>query len=175
MPNGPHVQGQPPNVLHQPSPPSSPTAGRRWYVDEIVVAAFAFLGFGGAVLLPLRVGFQSLPPIEVSFLLATGLAALTYRYLGGIQGATYTVGALKLGGTLAALVGIAMLINQQLVRQVQHLQVWQVQGKVVDLKKNPIGLNNADFTVFPGAGHAEPLGDFMRNSSVTATRLERFI
>jgi len=52
-----------------PNPhPSSP--GRRWYVDEIVVAAFAFLGFGSGVFLPLRFGFNVVPPIVVSFLLA---------------------------------------------------------------------------------------------------------
>jgi hypothetical protein len=47
--------------------PSPPREGRPWSMDEIVVAAFAFLGFGGAVFLPLRFGFASVPPIVVFF------------------------------------------------------------------------------------------------------------
>jgi hypothetical protein len=92
------------------------TTGRGWNVDEIVVAAFAFLGFGGAVFLPLRF---NIPQIVTSFLLATGLAALAYRYLGGIPSTSLAVGAVKIGGSLAALVGIAILINSHLVSQVQ--------------------------------------------------------
>jgi hypothetical protein len=142
--------------LRRPEPQN-----RHWYIDEIVVAAFSFLGFGGAVFLPLKFGFDNVPPIVVSFLLATGLAALTYKYLGGIEGASFAVGALKLGGTLAALVGIALLINSQLMKQISHNQIWYVSGRVLDDQKHPVNeLNDADFTVFPGAGHAEQLGDF---------------
>jgi len=81
-----------------------------------VVAAFAFLGVGGSVFLPLRF---HIPPIIISFLMATGLAALAYRFLGGIPGASIAIGALKLTGALAALVGIALVINRDLVNQVQ--------------------------------------------------------
>ncbi|MCI0622194.1 MAG: hypothetical protein L0387_11110 [Acidobacteria bacterium] len=93
------------------SPPS-----REWSLDDKFVAAFALLGFGSAVYLPLRF---NIPPIVISFLLATGLAALTYRWLGGIPGTSFVIGTLKLGGALAALVGIALLINTHLVNQVQ--------------------------------------------------------
>jgi len=121
-----------------------------WYLDEIVVAAFAFLGFGGAVFLPLKFGFSSIPPIVVSFLLATGIAALTYRYLGGIQGASVAIGALKLSGAIAALVGIAMLINHTLVSQVQPYQVWEVSGQVTKDAGEPIEpLDVKDFDVEP--------------------------
>jgi hypothetical protein len=112
-------------------------------MDEIVVSAFAFLGIGGGVFLPLQYGFGKIPPITASFLLATGLAALTYRYLGGIQGASFTVGTLKMGGALAALVGIAMLINHSLVPQVPPppppppaYQIWEVTGQVTDESGN---------------------------------------
>jgi len=129
-----------------------------WYVDEIVVAAFAFLGIGGAVFLPLR---YALAPIVVSYLLATGLAALTYKYLGGIESSSaFAVGALRLTGSLGALVGIAMLINSQLVSQT-NVQVWYLRGKVVTANKEVIDeLKDADFTVFPANAHAEQLGDF---------------
>jgi hypothetical protein len=154
----------PPSVdLPEPTDPSKPpkTPTRQWYIDEIIVAAFAFLGVGGAVFLPLHYGFASVPPIVVSFLLATGLAALTYRFLGGIQGASFTVGTLKLGGALAALVGIAWFVNGRLVPQVQTLQVWDVYGKVVTQNKDPINqLVGADFTMFPANATPAPNGDF---------------
>jgi hypothetical protein len=85
-------------------------------MDEIVVAAFAFLGFGGAIFLPLRF---NIPPIVTSVLLATGLAALTYRYLGGIPATTLSVGVVKVGGSLAALLGVAILIHGYLAKEVQ--------------------------------------------------------
>ncbi len=108
---------QNPSATNPPQPPTPVAPARRgWNIDEIVVAAFAFLGFGGAVFLPLRF---NIPPIVISFLLATGLAALAYRYLGGIPVASLAVGALKLGGSLAALVGIAILIDGYLVKEVQ--------------------------------------------------------
>jgi hypothetical protein len=142
-------------------PPDSPK--RQWYLDEIVVAAFAFLGVGGAVFLPLRYGFGSVPPIVVSMLLATGLAALTYRYLGGITpGTSFKIGTLKLGGTLAALVGIAWFINGQMVNQVQVLQVWDVYGTVVkEGKQEPINeLVDADFQLSRADVKPESNGDF---------------
>ena len=137
---------------------------RQWYVDEIVVASFAFLGVGGAVFLPLRYGFAAVPPIVVSFLLATGLAALTYRYLGGIQGASFTVGTLKLGGALAALVGIAWFINGQLLPQVQpppEAQVWELHGTVTDENQAAIQqLGPDDFKLTPGNTRVDPGGNF---------------
>lgn len=130
---------------------------RTWSTDDTVVAAFALLGFGGAVFLPLA---YNVPPIVTSFLLATGLAALTYRYLGGIGGASFAIGALKLTGTLGAMVGIALLINNQLVYQTT-VQVWELHGKVLNQNKDAIDpLNDADFSVFPVNAHAGKLGDF---------------
>lgn len=98
------------------TPPPNPSAPRKWPLDDIVVVVFALFGFAGAVFLPLR---YNIPPIVTSFLLATGLAALAYRFLGGIPGSSIVIGALKLGGSLAALVGIAIVINGYLVTQVQ--------------------------------------------------------
>jgi len=141
--------GDPKNVspsaeVDPPAPGPEPPR-RAWYVDEIVVSAFAFLGIGGGVFLPLEYGFDKIPPITASFLLATGLAALTYRYLGGIEGASFTVGTLKLGGALAALVGIAMLINNSLTPWVRPpiqpppaYQIWTVTGQVTNESGNPI-------------------------------------
>jgi hypothetical protein len=122
--------------------------GRSWNMDEIVVAAFAIFGVVGGVFLPLRF---DIPPITTSFLLATGLAALAYRFLGGIPGTSITVGALKLGGALAALVGIALIINNILARQLpQPHEVWQVSGQVVDEQGVPIPyFDPSDISIVP--------------------------
>jgi len=141
-------------------PPGGPDADqiRHWYLDEIVVAAFAFLGLAGGVLLPLR---YPVPPITTSFLLATGLAALAYRYLGGIQGATFSVGALKLGGALAALVGIALLINQTLVKQSRGLEIYEVSGQLIGDGGHPIQpLDAKDIAVNPPLYQELPNGKF---------------
>jgi hypothetical protein len=130
-------------------------------IDEIIVTAFAIFGVAGAVFLPLAFGFNKVPPIVVSFLLATGLAALAYRYLGGIQGASFGVGALKLGGSLGALAGIALLINQFLPTQVTPYQVWQVSGQVVQDTGQPVEpLGIADFALDPEAFHHGDAGSF---------------
>jgi hypothetical protein len=115
---------------HQQAPATR--AKRGWSADEIVVASFAFLGVGVGAFLSLR---PNVPPITASILLATGLAALAYRYLGGVEGSSFSVGALKLTGALAALVGIALLINSKLSSQVlPRYQAWEVSGQVIDEK-----------------------------------------
>jgi hypothetical protein len=145
----------------EPQAAAEAPAGRHWYIDEVIVAAFAFLGVGGAVFLPLH---YSIPPITTSFLLATGLAALTYRFLGGIQGASFTVGSLKLGGALAALVGIAMLIDHALAAELAaepQREVWQVSGQVLDDQGNPIQVfDPGDIAIQPSTVHTGLEGKF---------------
>jgi hypothetical protein len=92
--------------------------------DDIIIVFFALLGIIGSVVL-----YQttSAPPIIVSFFLATGVSSLVYRYLGGIQGASITWGAVKLTGTAAALVGIALGVNKYL--EVQTLELVSAEGR----------------------------------------------
>jgi hypothetical protein len=141
---------------------------RHWYVDEIIVASFAFLGVGGGVFLPLR---YPIPPITTSFLLATGLAALTYRFLGGIQGASFTVGSLKLGGALAALVGIALLIDHaQVAEQPVPHQAYQLTGVVVDDKGQPVPkLDLSNFTLTPPTIYPNPNGNDFKLTFTTGS------
>jgi hypothetical protein len=91
------------------------TTNRSWSGDDIFVAAIACLGFGSAIFLPIRF---TIPPIVISILLATGIAALAYRFLGGVSGASITVGAAKLTGAVAVLVGVATFIHADLVKEV---------------------------------------------------------
>lgn len=143
----------------KPRARAATTGGRTWYIDEIVVAAFAIFGVAGGVFLPLR---YDIPPITTSFLLATGLAALAYRFLGGIPGTSLTVGALKLGGALAALVGIALIINNYMVGQLpKPHEVWQVSGQVLDPQGNPIEVfEPGDIAVSPATIHTGIDGKF---------------
>jgi hypothetical protein len=99
------------------TPPQTP-AGKlpKLSADDIVVVVFAGIGLGGGIVLAL---WTTAPPIITSFLFSTGIAALIYRFLGGIQGTSFRVGALKLTGTAAFLVGIALLINPYLVAQLR--------------------------------------------------------
>lgn len=57
------------------------------------------------------------PPMLVSILLGIGTAALTYRYLGGTRGSEFQVGALKVAGSAAMLLGTAAFANWGLADQ----------------------------------------------------------
>jgi hypothetical protein len=168
---------------------------RPWSTDDTIVVLFALLGLVGGVILPVLL--PSAPPITTSFLLATGLAALTYRFLGGIQASSVTVGALKLGGSLAALVGVAMLINQNMVNQInqtaqteldkanqkiklQQLQqqaaqlqrAYEVKGFVNDERGQPALLSQRNFSLSPENFYYDPSGGQFRISFTTGTDLD---
>jgi hypothetical protein len=134
-------------------------ASRPWTMDDVFVAVFALLGVGGAVFLPLR--FEGFSPTITSFLLATGLAALTYRYLGGVQGASFSMGTLKLGGALAALVGIGLLVHNTMASDARY-QDWQVTGVVNGANGQPIGniLFPTDFSTNPSHIDLDGSGGF---------------
>ncbi len=92
-------------------PPREPSKGLS--SEDKVIIFFAIFGFVGGIILSML----SLPPIIVAVFLAVGIASLVYRFLGGIQGAKlYTMG-IKLGGSLGALIGCALLINTYLQEQ----------------------------------------------------------
>jgi hypothetical protein len=154
---GPPVADPSANAPAGPRRKSSSHDRRPWFIDDIVVIVFALFGFAGGVFLPHT---MQMPPITTSFLLATGMAALVYRFLGGIQGASLTVGSLKLGGGLAALVGIAMLINHAMVAETTpppssasatpaH-RAYHVTGTVLDSSGAPLSnLAISDFLISP--------------------------
>jgi hypothetical protein len=102
-------------------------------IDDTVVIAFALFGIVGGVLLP---QYVALPPIVTAYLLATGTAALVYRFLGGIGGASFKFRGFKLTGTVAALAGMAWLINHAIIAETP--QAYQVKGVVYDDKGAPI-------------------------------------
>jgi hypothetical protein len=71
--------------------------------EDKVVIFFSLLGLIGSVVLY----YFKFPSLMVSIFLSSGITSLVYRFLGGIQGAKFVVGALTLGGSIAALIGLA--------------------------------------------------------------------
>lgn len=99
--------------------------------ENTVIAIVLFAALGGAVALKLT--NPDAPPILIATLAGTGVAALVYRFLGGIAPDTsMTIGALKLGGTLAALIGVAWFIDERLVAEVPSEQM--IAGTLEDLQ-----------------------------------------
>ncbi len=81
--------------------------------DKVILGAI-IAGIGGGVAL----FFLKTPAIMISIFLAMGIAALVYRFLGGIpQDTSLPLKVMKLGGTLGALIGTALIINPILEKQ----------------------------------------------------------
>jgi hypothetical protein len=87
--------------------------------EDIVIIAVIALGFLGSALF--FIFNLTIPPIVVAILLGAAVSALVYRFLGGIgSDTTFAIGALKLSGTMAALIGCAYFINTELETQTRH-------------------------------------------------------
>jgi len=90
-----------------------PTARNAKPAEDIVAILFALFGFIGGVVLHLTVRI----PVITGLFLGTGVASVAYGCLGGIQNAMFGFGPLKVGGSLAALAGVAFMTTQQLQAQ----------------------------------------------------------
>jgi hypothetical protein len=97
-------QHQSPHINHNGKGP------KRLSGEDNVVILFSLLGLIGSVLL----FFLKCPSVMISIFLSAGITALVYRFLGGIRGVKFGIGALKLSGTLGALVGIAWWVDGRL-------------------------------------------------------------
>ncbi|MFP4024173.1 MAG: hypothetical protein ACLFVR_06565 [Thiohalospira sp.] len=86
--------------------------------EKIVIILALIIGFIGGTIL---VFVDKTPAIIISILLATGIATLVYHFLGGIENAQFNTGAIKLGGSMAALLASAWLINPQLEKQLNSI------------------------------------------------------
>lgn len=91
----------------------SETSSRGLTSEDVVIIVVCAIGFIGSVI----IYALKMPPIIVSVFLATGVASLVYRFLGGIYGVSFVMGALKLTGTAAFLIGSAWFINSYLAKQ----------------------------------------------------------
>lgn len=81
--------------------------------DIVIIVAIALGLVGGVVLL-----FLDIQPVVPAIFFSMAIAGFTYRFLGGIDERTsFTIGALKLTGTAAMLLGSLWLIDYRLVRE----------------------------------------------------------
>lgn len=83
--------------------------------EDIVIITVMLIGFVGGVIICLL----DILPIITAVFLATGIASLVYRFLGGIQSTTFNIGPVKLVGSIAALIGCAWFINNNMVEQIK--------------------------------------------------------
>ena len=91
----------------------SPLLAALWYLDDPIVV----------------------PPPIIAIFLGISVSALLYRFLGGVQNATLTVGALKVTGTAAVLIFIAMWSNDELR---QYVPGTEEQNKPFDISQHVI-------------------------------------
>lgn len=106
--------------------------------EKIVIIIVLLVGLIGGVVLV----FLQAPPIVSSIFIAMGIATLVYHFLGGINNSELNTGIIKLGGSMAALVGSAILINNLLIEQVhssKDLLSINSHYEVFDEGKKPIG------------------------------------
>ena len=90
--------------------------GKVLTAEDIVIVSVIALGFLGSIVITMFA--LSVPSVIVAILLGAAVAALVYRFLGGISPQTsFKLGALKISGTMAALVGCAYFINIELEKQ----------------------------------------------------------
>ncbi len=103
--------------------------------EDIVIIVVCTLGLIGGVIL----FYLNSPPIIISLFLATGLSALVYRFLGGIEYAVFGIGALKLAGVGAFLIGSAFWINSYLEKQLVNIFEPGINNWIaIDYEGNPI-------------------------------------
>lgn len=84
--------------------------------EKVIIILILIVGLIGGVVLV----FCGAPEIISSVFIAMGVATLVYHFLGGIDAAQVNTGIVKLGGSMAALIGSAMLINNLLSVQVNN-------------------------------------------------------
>jgi hypothetical protein len=106
------VQGHDSNSLQTPPLGHASELNK---VDRAVIVSVVAVGFVGSVILY----FLRVPSILTSVFLSAGVASLVYHFLGGIDPTktSFNVGAFRVVGSLAALVGVALLVNQYLTLQ----------------------------------------------------------
>lgn len=139
------------NPLNQPGSPVSPANSRhQWSWDDFFVAGLAVVSIPTAVVL-ICVLPNRIPAILPSVLLATGLAALIYRFLGGLEGASFQMGAFKAAGGLAAVVLLAYGVNYYLQKQDPDSRkvIYTITGTAVDVNRIPVPMDQSDVSAVP--------------------------
>lgn len=94
-------------------------AKKKWHevaFEDIVVTAAVAIGIVGGGIMSL---FSKIPPIIIGIFLGMGISSLVYRFLGGItQDNSFAVKGIKLTGTVAVWIVCALIINNELAKQI---------------------------------------------------------
>lgn len=108
-------------------------APRKW-LDDVVIVSFAAFCLGAALFLGLRS-----PPVEPTFIgvfMGVAVAAITYRYLGGTDGAQFSIAALKLGGSAALLLAVTWWVGSQMAKERAALEQSNLTAKIATDQEN---------------------------------------
>ena len=62
-----------------------------------------------------------IPPPVIAIFLGIAVSALLYRFLGGVNNASFTIGALKVTGAAAILIGVAWWSNNELKKSLPQI------------------------------------------------------
>ena len=83
--------------------------------EDWVVITLVLIGLLGG----LGAAYMKMQPVLVAVLLALGISAAIFRFLGGVEGASLKTGTLRLGGSAAVFLAIAWFVNENLVVQTE--------------------------------------------------------
>lgn len=93
-------------------------AKKKWHevaFEDIVVTSSVAIGILGGGIMSL---FSKIPPIIIGIFLGMGISSLVYRFLGGItQDNSFAVKGIKLTGTVAVWIACALIINNELAKE----------------------------------------------------------
>jgi hypothetical protein len=89
------------------SPPDADLGKKPTTFEDRVVVCFSLLALVGSAALY----WLKMPSIMISIFLSAGITAVVYRFLGGIERTEIFLGTVKLTGTIAAMVALAVWID----------------------------------------------------------------
>jgi|GEM_PF-2811126 len=84
--------------------------------EKSAIITILIIGLLGGVVLV----YLQQPPIISSVFIAMGISMVVYHFLGGIKISEFNMGPIKLGGSIAALIASAWIINSKLEYQNQN-------------------------------------------------------
>lgn len=96
---------------------SGPKVKKRLSGEDIVVISVSLFTLGAS--LPLYI--YHFPHTLLAIFLAMGVTSWVYKVLGGIQGAAFRAGVFRVGGSLAALMGVAYWVDGRLENFMKYL------------------------------------------------------
>lgn len=128
---------------------NSDIAGRwKWLIDSAVIVGFAAVCLGLAFYL--RVYQEGIEPTFISIFLGIAVAAITYRYLGGAEGNSFNLAALKLSGSAALLVGVTWWVGSAMSKESRLFISSEAANLALDSKQEEIDRSQEEIMELSG-------------------------